>query len=104
MADPDRAAAHRRRDVGAVEAGHGFGLLFALKLKVRLPENNTLPWKRLGEEARLSSPPLPPVATSARRSRTRCFTTFPKGLASARSSLRKLWPRLKPTMFTTLIP
>lgn len=38
VTDPDRTAAHRRRDVGAVEAGHGFGLLFALKLKVRLPE------------------------------------------------------------------
>lgn len=38
VTDPDRTSAHRRRDVGAVEAGHGFGLFFALKLKVRLPE------------------------------------------------------------------
>lgn len=38
VTDPNRTAAHRRRDVGVVEAGHGFSLFFALKLKIRLPE------------------------------------------------------------------
>lgn len=38
VTDADRAAAHRRCNVGVVEAGHGFSLFFRLKLQVRLPQ------------------------------------------------------------------
>lgn len=40
VTDPDRAAAHGRRHIGVVEAGHGFSLFFCFKLKVRLTNNN----------------------------------------------------------------
>lgn len=40
VTDPDGAAAHGRRHIGVVEAGHGLSLFFCFKLKVRLPNNN----------------------------------------------------------------
>lgn len=41
VTDPHRPAAHGRRDVTAVELGHGSSLLFSLKLKVGLRGTRT---------------------------------------------------------------
>lgn len=99
VADADGAAAHRGRDIAAVEVSHGASFFFCLELQVGLWEEKQGDCKVCpGGTSKPTSPTTRSVgrgqcwghSTSARMSRTRCLTTFPKGLANPSSSLRKL--------------